>query len=260
MPDIHPSSYIHPGAELADDVKIGPLCYVGDQVKLGSGCVLHNHVSLEGPSTFGKNNEFFPGSVVGQKTQDLKYKEEPTYLEVGDGNVFREHTVIHRGTLPGTKTIIGNNNLFLHCSHVAHDCIIHNNVIMSGYAAAAGHVEICDYAIIGGYAAIHQFVKVGEHCMIGGVGRIPQDVPPFMIAEGQPAVVRGVNVVGMRRRGFTEEDVLAIKQCYKKLFLHKGCSVSEGVEELQNDPKYKDNAYLKRLIEFITTSERGFIH
>lgn len=260
MADIHPSSYIHPGAEIADDVIIGPLCVVGDKVKLGPGCILHDHVSLSGPSTFGERNEFFPCATLGYKTQDLKYQGEPTYLEVGNDNVFREHTVIHRGTLPGTKTIIGNNNLFLNSSHLAHDCIVHDNVILSGYAGVAGHVEIFDHAIIGGCAAIHQFVRIGEHAMIGGVSRVPQDVPPFMISEGHPAVVRGVNVIGLRRRGFSEEDVKALKFAYKKLFLHKSTIIAEAIAEVRSNESYKDNACVNRLIDFLLTSERGFGH
>lgn len=258
MADIHPSSVVHPGAELADNVKIGPFCIIEDKVKLGSGCVLHGNVYLGGPSTFGERNEFFPGAVVGQKTQDLKYIGEPTFLEVGDDNVFRDHTVIHRGTAPNTKTIIGNKNLFLNMSHLAHDCIVHNNVILSGYAGVAGHVEIGDYAIIGGFAAVHQFVRIGEHAMIGGVGRITVDVPPFMLVEGQPAIARGINIIGLKRRGFSDEDVRALKYCYKKLFLHKDNILADGIKELRKDDKYKDNPRLIRLLDFLETSERGF--
>lgn len=260
MAEIHPSSVIHPGAELADDVTIGPFCIIGDKVRLGPGCVLHGHVVLNGPSTFGANNEFFAGAAIGGKTQDLKYQGEPTFLEAGDNNVFRENTVIHRGTLPGTKTIIGNNNLFLNTCHLAHDCIVHNHVILSGFAGVAGHVEIGDYAIVGGFAAIHQFVRIGEHAMIGGVARIVQDVPPYTICEGHPAVVRGANVIGLKRRGFSDEDIAAIKFAYKKLFLHKNVIISQAIDELHRDERFGQNACIRRLTDFLVTSERGFLH
>ena len=260
MADIHPTSVIHPGAQLAEHVRIGPFCVIGDKVTLGEGCVLHSNVVVDGPSSFGKNNEFFPGCVIGTKSQDLKYSGEPTFLEVGDGNVFRENSNINRGTDPGSVTKIGNNNHFLVASHLGHDCIVGNNVILSGYAAVAGHVQIGDYAIVSGAAAVHQFVRIGEHSLIGGVARVVQDIPPYTISEGHPAIVRAINVVGLTRRGFFEEDIRALKQCYKKLFLHKGTNINEAIVELQDDPKYGKNACLNRMIEFLKTSERGFAH
>ncbi len=260
MAEIHPTAIIDPTAELADDVKVGPYCVIGKHVKLGAGCILHSHVVLDGPSTFGKGNEFFPFSVIGLKSQDLKYKCEPTFLEVGDYNVFRENSNINRSTTPDTKTVIGSHNSFLINSHCGHECVVGDHCIFSGYAGVAGHCEIGDYAIISGFAALHQFVRVGEHSMIGGCARIVQDVPPFTIAEGSPAAVRGVNLIGMSRRGFSEEDCRAMKQCYKKLFLKKGCNIDDGLNELLADEKYGSNPSLLRMVEFIKTSERGFIH
>lgn len=260
MAEIHPSAVVHPTAQLADDVQIGPFCVVGPHVQLGPGCILHSHVVLEGPSVFGSNNEFYPFAIVGLKSQDLKYRGEPTFLEVGDCNVFRENSTINRSTLPEGKTIIGSHNHFLVNSHVGHDCVIGNHVILSGFAGVAGHVQVGDYAILSGFAAIHQFVRIGEHSMTGGVARVTQDVPPFTIVEGHPGIVRGINTVGLKRRGFSEEDLRALKQCYKKLFLSHSVNFGEAIELLENDARYGNNACLLRMIEFLKTSERGFCH
>lgn len=260
MSDIHPSAIIDPTAQIGNNVKIGPYCVIGKHVTLGDDCVLHSHVVLEGPSIFGKGNEFFPFAVIGQKSQDLKYKCEPTYLEVGDYNVFRENCNINRGTTPETKTVIGSHNNFLINSHCGHECQVGDYCIFSGFAGVAGHCVIGDYAIVSGFAALHQFVRVGEHAMIGGCARIVQDVPPFTIAEGFPAAVRAINSIGLQRRGYGEDDIRALKQCYKKLFLKKGCNIEEGIAALEADEKYGENPLLKRMIEFIRTSERGFIH
>ncbi len=260
MAEIHPTAIIDPTAELADDVKIGPYCVVGKHVKLGKGCVLHSQVFLDGPSSFGEGNEFFPFAVVGSKSQDLKYRGEPTWLEVGDNNVFRENCNINRSTTPETKTIIGSNNHFLINSHCGHECVVGNHCILSGYAGVAGHCQIGDWVILSGFAALHQFVRVGDHAMVGGCARVPQDVAPYMIVEGFPASVRAVNQVGLARRGHTEEDIRALRFAYKKIFLKKGVNVQEAIETILADEKYGSNACVQNLINFIRTSERGFIH
>ncbi|MCH5284237.1 MAG: acyl-ACP--UDP-N-acetylglucosamine O-acyltransferase [Akkermansiaceae bacterium] len=260
MAEIHPTAIIDSTAELAEDVKIGPYCVVGPHVKLGKGCVLHSHVVLEGPSTFGEGNEFFPFAVIGLKSQDLKYRGEPTFLEVGDYNVFRENCNINRSTSPETKTIIGSHNHFLINSHCGHECVVGNHCILSGYAGVAGHCHIGDWAIVSGFAALHQFVRVGEHSMVGGCARVSQDVPPFMIVEGSPAAVRAVNSIGMQRRGFSDEDVRAIKFAYRKLFLQKGCNVQEAVQTILQDEKYGKNARVEQLLRFLRESERGYTH
>ena len=260
MAEIHPTAIVHPTAELADDVKIGPYCVVGQHVRLGKGCVLHSHVVVEGPSVFGEGNEFFPFAAIGLKTQDLKYKGEPTYLEVGDFNVFRENANINRSTTPESKTVIGSHNHFLINSHCGHECVVGNHCILSGYAGVAGHCHIGDWAIISGFAALHQFVRVGEHAMVGGCARVSQDVPPYVIVEGFPAAVRAVNSIGLQRRGVTEEDVRAIKFAYRKIFLNKGGNVQEGMQTVLSDEQYGSNAYVARLIDFLRESERGFTH
>ena len=260
MAEIHPTAIIDPTAELAEDVKIGPYCVVGPHVTLGKGCVLHSHVVLGGPATFGEGNEFFPFAVIGLKSQDLKYKGEPTFLEVGDFNVFRENCNINRSTSPETKTVIGSHNHFLINSHCGHECVVGNHCILSGYAGVAGHCHIGDWAIISGFAALHQFVRVGEHAMVGGCARVSQDVPPYMIIEGSPAVVRAVNSIGLQRRGISEEDVRAVKFAYRKFFLNKGVNHDEARSAVLADEKYGQNPYVQQLIRFMDSSERGYTH
>lgn len=257
MADIHPTAIIDPTCEIADDVKIGPYCVVGPHVTLGKGCVLHNHVVIGGPSTFGECNEFFPFSVIGLKTQDLKYKGEPTFLEVGHHNVFRENCNINRSTSAETKTIIGNYNNFLINSHCGHEVIVGDHCILSGFAGVAGHCIIEDWAIISGFAALHQFVRVGKHAMVGGCARVGKDVPPFTIVEGHPATVRSINLVGMQRRGFTEDEIRAVKLCYKKLFLNKGCNQAEGLAAIEADERSGQNPCAKYMVDFVRSSERG---
>ena len=218
---IHPSAVVSPKAKIGNNVRIGPFCVVGANVELGDDCVLHSHVVLEGHSTIGKGNEFFPFASIGGKTQDLKYVGEPTALEVGDHNVFRENTTVHRGTFEELPTRIGSHNLLLCYAHVAHDCQLGDHIILSNSVGLAGHVIVEDHAIISGFAAAHQFCKIGKHAIVGGLSKVVQDVAPFMIVDGNPAATRGLNMVGLQRRGFAEEDIRALKAAYKKLFLRK---------------------------------------
>ncbi|NWK55748.1 acyl-ACP--UDP-N-acetylglucosamine O-acyltransferase [Verrucomicrobiaceae bacterium N1E253] len=253
---IHPTAIIDPSAEIAPDVEIGPYCVINANVSIDSGSVLKSHVAIDGHTRIGKNNTFFPFAAIGQLTQDMKYAGEPTALEVGDGNTFRENTTIHRGTSEEIPTRIGNDNLFLSYAHVAHDCQVGNNCILSNNATLGGHCTVYDYAIISGLSAIHQFTRIGEHCMIGGMSRIPQDIPPFMIIAGNPAAVRGVNLIGLQRRGFSEETRRALKNAYKKLFLNKSNNLATATENFLENEQAKDEN-VSRLIEFIQSSERG---
>lgn len=253
---IHPTAIIDPKAELATDVEVGPYCVIGANVRIGAGSLLKSHVVIEGHTAIGEGNTFFPFAAIGQLTQDMKYAGEPTALEIGNNNVFRENTTIHRGTTEEVPTRIGSDNLFLSYSHVAHDCQVGNHCILSNNATLGGHCTVYDYAIISGLSAIHQFSRVGEHCMIGGCSRVTQDVPPFMILAGNPAAVRGINLIGLQRRGFSEETRRALKTAYKKLFLNKTNNLSEltdafAAHELAKEPS------VVRLIEFIRGSERG---
>ena len=196
-------------------MKIGPYCVIAANVEVGDGCRLQNHVTLEGPSTIGAKNVFYAYASIGQQTQDLKYRGEPTYLSVGDGNTFRECVTVHRGTAPESYTRIGNLGNYLAYSHVAHDCTVGDGVIFSNNGTIAGHVVVEDYAIIGGLTAVHQGCRIGRHAITGGCSKIVQDVPPFMIADGNPAIVRGINQVGLERHAFDPESVRRLREAYR---------------------------------------------
>lgn len=253
---IHPTAIVDPGAEIHADARIGPYCVVGKDVSIGAGTELQHHVTVMGPTTIGRDNFFFAYASIGQKTQDLKYAGEPTCLEIGDGNTFREFCTVNRGTLPGTKTVVGSCGNFLAYSHIAHDCIVGNNVIFSNNGTLAGHVEVGDYAVIGGLTAIHQFCRVGRHAITGGCSKIVQDVPPFFIADGNPAEIRGVNQVGLERAGFAAETVRALKEAYRILY-RGNLNVKQSVEKIRTEltasPETAD------LCAFIESSRRGII-
>jgi UDP-N-acetylglucosamine acyltransferase len=253
---IHPTAIIAPTARLGENVRIGPYSVVGENVTLGDRCVLHSHVMIEGHSTIGCDNEFFPFSAIGGKTQDLKYAGEPTSLIIGDRNVFRENTTVHRGTFDHTPTRIGHDNLILAYSHIAHECQLGNHIILSNNVMLAGHVTVEDHAIIAGLTGVHQFCKIGCHVMIGGCSRIPQDVAPYMIVEGNPAETRAINQVGLSRRGFTEDDLRALRTAYKRLFLKKDANLSLAVSALKAEAA-ANNPHVKHLIAFVESSQRG---
>ncbi len=215
---IHPTAVVDPTAELGADVEIGAYAWVGAQVKLGDRCRVNHHASINGPSRIGTGNHFFPFCSIGEKTQDLKYAGEPTWLEIGNDNVFREFTTANRGTALNAVTRIGSDNLFLTYAHVAHDCTVGDHTIFSNNATLAGHVEVGDYAIISGLSAVHQFCRIGTHAIIGGCTKIVQDAPPFFIADGNPAEVRGVNAVGLQRKGFPDEAIKVLRLSYKFLY------------------------------------------
>lgn len=253
---IHPSAVVSPQARIGNRVRIGPFCVVGANVELGDDCVLHSHVVLEGHSKIGRSNEFYPFAAIGGKTQDLKYIGEPTALEVGDFNVFRENTTVHRGTHESLPTRIGSHNLLLCYAHVAHDCQLGDHIILSNSVGLAGHVVVEDHAIISGFAAVHQFCQIGKHSIVGGLTKIVQDVPPFMIVDGNPASTRGLNTIGLQRRGFTEDDIRVLKSAYKKLFLKKDGNLANSLSSLKATHA-ADTPQVAYLIHFIESSERG---
>jgi len=253
---IHPTAIISPDAILGDNVRIGPFCVVGAGVELGDDCVLHSHVVIDGPTKIGAANEFFPFAAIGGKTQDLKYEGEPTHLLIGHRNVFRENTTIHRGTHAHTPTVIGNDNLFLCYSHVAHDCKVGNHVILSNNGTLGGHVTVEDHAIVSGLTAVHQFCRIGCHSITGGCSKIIQDIPPYMIVDGNPASTRGLNLVGLQRRGFSEASIRELKNAYKKLFLKKDINFSTALSSLKATVNAHDDQ-VKHLIAFIEGSQRG---
>lgn len=250
---IHPTAVISPRAQLGADVEIGPYCVVFDDVELGDGCWLQNHVTLCGPSRIGKNNRFHSYCSIGQRSQDLKYAGEPTYLEIGNDNEFREFGTVNRGTLPGTLTKIGSRNHFLSYVHIAHDCHVGDDVILSNNGTLAGHVVVEDHVVLGGFSAVHQFCRIGRHSITGGCTKIVQDVAPYTLVDGNPAKARGVNVVGLQRRGFSEEEVRALKEAYKIIYMRK-LNRSQAIAELEataTDP------HVAHLAQFIKDSQRG---
>lgn len=253
---IHPTAIVDPAAEIHPGARIGPYCVIGPKVILGEDTELINHVTVMGPSKIGRGNLFYAGASIGQRTQDLKYVGEPTYLEIGDGNTFREFCTVNRGTLPGTKTIIGNGGNFLAYSHIAHDCIVGNEVIFSNNGTLAGHVTVGDHAVIGGLTAIHQFCRIGRRAITGGCSKIVQDVPPFFIADGNPAEIRGVNQVGLERAGFSSETIRALREAYRILYRGK-LNVKQSVEAIRRElPGIPET---EELCVFIETSQRGII-
>ena len=253
---IHPTAIVDPAAQVDSSARIGPYCIVGPDVVIGPGTELQHHVTVIGPTKIGSGNFFFAYTSIGQKTQDLKYAGEPTHLEIGDGNTFREFSTVNRGTLPGTKTVVGSGGNFLAYSHIAHDCIVGNNVIFSNNGTLAGHVEVGDHAIIGGLAAVHQFCRVGRYAIAGGYTKLVQDLPPFFIADGHPAEVRGINLVGLERAGFAPETIRALKESYRLLY-RGNLNVKQAVEKIRQDlPALPE---LAELCTFIESSQRGII-
>ncbi|MDZ4788493.1 MAG: acyl-ACP--UDP-N-acetylglucosamine O-acyltransferase [Blastochloris sp.] len=253
---IHHTAIISPAATLAKDLEIGPYCIIGGGVTLASGCHLTHHVSLQGPSSFGARNIFHPFCSIGNKTQDLKYTGEPTLLEVGEDNEFREFVTVNRGTAPGEKTIIGSHNLFLTYSHVAHNCEVGNYCILSNNGTLAGHVIVEDYAIISGLAAVHQFCRIGQHSLVGGCTKIVKDVPPYFIADGNPAEISAVNLVGLQRRNFSDEDIQTIRAAFKK-FCDPKLNTSQAMQALTEE--FPDSPHVQNLINFVNNSQRGVI-
>ena len=254
---LHPTAIIDPKARLGAGVQVGPYAIIGAGVELGDGSRVGHHATLEGPSKIGARNEIFPYAAIGFVTQDLKYKGEPTYLQIGGGNTFREFSTIHRGTAPGEKTIIGDGNLFLAYAHIAHNCVVGNRTIFSNNATLAGHVVVDDHAVISGLSAVHQFCRIGAHVIIGGCAKIVQDVPPFLIADGNPAQLRGVNHVGLERRGFVAADIKALRNAYRCL-ADKTLNFSQAVEKIEASEDAA-NTYVKYMTSFLKTTQRGVI-
>lgn len=257
MATLHPTAIIHPNASVADDVEIGPYCVVGEQVTLGSGVRLHSHAVVNGRTTLGKNCELFPFACIGMKTQDLKWKpENKTYVEIGEGTVLREFTTIHTGTKDGEVTRVGSGCLIMAYSHIAHGCTIGNRVIIANCSQLAGEVIIEDDAILGGMTGIHQFCRVGTMAMIGGAVKIRQDCPPYMIVDGQPPLVIGPNVVGMKRQGVPAETRALLKEAYRLMY-REGLNRSQAMERVYYE--IADCPQIQHLISFVKTSERGVL-
>ena len=253
---IHSTAIVHPQANVAPSCDIGPYCIIGEHVTLGDNCRLHSHVVIDGHTTLGKANQIFPFASIGLQTQDLKWKGGITRTEIGDDNTFREYTTIHSATSDGEITRVGSHNHILAYCHIAHNCLVGNHVIMSNVATLAGHVRVDDYAVIGGLVAVHQFCRVGKFSMTGGCSKIVQDVPPFMIIEGNPAQARTINKIGLERHGISSEAQSALRHAYKILFREE-LSTPNALAKIESDlPPLPE---VQHLIEFIRASERGII-
>lgn len=253
---IHETAIIEKGAEIDKDVTIGPGAVIGPHVKIGKGTVVEERVSICGRTTIGRNNRFFPGSVIGAEPQDLKYRGEESYVFIGDNNIFREFITVHSGTSGGgSKTVIGNDNLLMCYVHVAHDCILGNNIIMSNLATLGGHVRVEDYVNIGGLAGVHHFVTLGKMAFIGGASKIVQDVPPYVIVDGNPSKIRALNLEGMRRHKIPPESISALKETFRHLFRSE-LSLSQAIKEI-HDQSSDNIEEVKNLIQFFEDREKG---
>jgi len=254
---ISSSAIIHPTAELAEGVEVGPWTLIGANVKIGAGSVIHSHVVIKGPTVIGKNNRIFQFSTIGEDTPDLKYAGEPTRLEIGDNNTIREGVTIHRGTVQDNSlTLIGSNNLMMAYVHIGHDCVVGNNCILVNNASLSGHVNLGDWAILSGYVLVHQFVSIGAHTLIGPAAFLPQDVPAYVTAFGSPAEPKTINSVGLRRRGFSKDAILAIKQGYKILY-RQGLSLDDALIKLHVLASQYSEVNL--LLDSVKMSSRGII-
>lgn len=254
MLDIHPTAVVHREAQVADDVVVGPYAVIGPQVRIGAGSWIGAHAVLEGRTTLGLENRVFHGAVIGAVPQDLKYRGEPTSVVIGDGNSIREYATIHLACIEGETTSLGDGNLIMAYTHVAHNCRIGNGAILANSVNLAGHVEVHDHAVVGGVTPVHQFVRIGRHAIIGGGFRVPKDVPPFMRAGGYPLRIAGLNSVGLERHGFDEERRAVLKRAYRILFRSR-LNVSQALEQLRQEFGADDD--VRTLIDFISTSERG---
>ena len=253
MSTIHPTAVIEEGAQIAEDVTIGPYCFISSRTTIDGGTKIDAHTCIYGKTTIGKNNEIFSHAVLGSIPQDLKYDGEEVELIIGDNNTIREFTLFNPGTKGGgSKTIVGNHNLFMGYVHLGHDVIIGNHCILANAATLAGHVEMGDYAVIGGMTPIHQFVHIGAYAMIGGASALAQDVPPYCMAEGNRAVLRGLNLTGLRRH-IRRDDINALKNAYRELF-ESGKPLKESASKIYEE---SDNFHVKNLCNFILTTKRG---
>lgn len=256
MPIVHPTALVSDGATLAPDVEVGPFCMVGPDATIGAGSKLLSHVVVENHVTIGERNTFHPFSVIGGRPQDLKFGGESARLLIGNDNTFRESVTLNIGTEHGTmETRIGNGCLFMALSHVAHDCVIGDRVIVANSVALAGHVHIADRVTLGGLAAVHQFCRIGRNAFIGGGAMVALDVPPFCIAQGDRAGLAGVNVVGLKRAGWNKDELRAVREAYKELFVSD--STRQAALERVEKEAAQASPLVKELTDFIRASARG---
>jgi UDP-N-acetylglucosamine acyltransferase len=254
---IDPRAIVHPKAELADDVKVGPFTVIGAEVQIDSGTEIGPHVVINGPTVIGKDNVVYQFSSIGEDPQDKKYSDEPTRLEIGDRNVIREFCTMHRGTQQDQGlTLIGSDNLFMAYTHVAHDCVIGDHVIMANGASIAGHVHLGDHAILGGFTLVHQFTQIGEYSFSAMGSAITQDIPPFVMVGGRPTRPHGINSVGMERNGKSPEVIRQIRQAYKILYKNN-LRLEDAIEEMEG--MAGESNELSNMVSFLRNVTRGIL-
>ena len=252
MPTLHPTAVIADGAIIAESATVGPYCVIGPQVVLGEGVTLHSHVAVAGLTEIGAGTTVYPFASLGHPPQDLKYKGEPSRLIIGRNNQIREHVTMNPGTEGGGMvTVVGDDCLFMMATHVAHDCHVGNHVIMANNATLAGHVVVGDYAVLGGLCAVHQFVRIGRHVMVGGMTGVENDIIPYGTVTGNRAHLSGLNLVGIKRRGMSREDIHALRNAYRLLFAPEG-TLSERLEEVAS--QYQGVVPVAEIIDFIRAS------
>jgi UDP-N-acetylglucosamine acyltransferase len=253
---IHGTAIVDERAELGAEVEVGPFSIIGPEVVLGEGCKVSSHVLIDEGTILGRNCRIHHGAVLGTIPQDLKFKGEKTILRMGEDNVVREYATLNRGTVDRGETTIGSRCFFMAYSHVAHDCVIGDDVILANSVNFAGHIQVRDFAIIGGLVAVHQFVQIGEHCMIGGGYRVAKDVCPYALVAGEPLRTAGLNLVGLKRRGFSPETLRVLKRAFKLLFF-SNLNTTQALQAIEGE--VQPTAEVTKLVEFVRNSERGIV-
>jgi UDP-N-acetylglucosamine acyltransferase len=251
---IHPTAIVDKKAKLADDIEVGPYAIVGPNAEIAKGAVIGSRVTIDGYTAIGERTRIFTGAVIGSPPQDLKYKGQKTFLKIGKDNIIREYVTMNPGTSEGTSTIVGDGNLFMAYSHVAHDCRVGNSCVIANIGTLAGHVTLEDRVVLGGLAAIHQFVRVGKMAIIGGCSKVVQDIPPFSTCDGNPTRVYGLNLVGVERAGMSKKAQAELKKAFRILF-HSGLALKNSIEKVKKEiAPVEEVTYL---LNFLKDSERG---
>ncbi len=256
MPNIHPTAIVSPNAKLGDNIEVGPYAIINDDVEIGNDCKIGPHAVIYDGARIGNRVKIFQGASVANLPQDLKFGNEQTFLNIGDDTVIREFAALHKGTTATGKTTIGSKCLLMAYTHVAHDCNVGDQVIIANAVQIAGHVEIENTVIIGGLSAVHQFGKIGQHSMVGGGSMANSDVPPYCMTSGYPARFMGLNIVGLKRRNFSEDDINAIKDAYR-IFYQSGLIFTKALDEVKE--KYSNHPLVNNIIRFVEKSDRGVI-
>ena len=255
--NIHETAIVDAKAQLGENVSIGAYSVVGADVSLGDGTIVESHVVLNGHTELGVNNHIFPFAAIGGAPQSIAYKGEPTRVVIGDNNIFRENVTVNRGTMSDQGiTSIGNDNFLMAYAHIAHDCTLESNIVFANSASLAGHCKVGNHVVLAGYTLVHQFCRVGDHCFTGVNSVCIQDVPPFTLVAGNRAITHGINVRGLRRRGFSSDDILELKRAYKIIY-RSGLTMTQALEKIEE--REWQSTHIKVLTDFIRGSKRGVI-